>query len=68
MVHKLFVDGKDIVNILIVKHNDKYTTLYAHLSKYKRLFQGVLCHTRRLMGYVGSTGYSTGPCIMLWLY
>jgi len=47
---------------LIVKHNDKYTTLYAHLSKYKKgISKGSYVTQGDVIGYVGSTGYSTGP-------
>ena len=44
------------------KHNDKYTTLYAHLSKYKKgISKGSYVTQGEVIGYVGSTGYSTGP-------
>jgi murein DD-endopeptidase MepM/ murein hydrolase activator NlpD len=47
---------------VVVKHGDKYKTLYAHMS---RLAAGVRKGTRvnqgQVIGYVGSTGRSTGP-------
>jgi murein DD-endopeptidase MepM/ murein hydrolase activator NlpD len=47
---------------VMVKHNAKYKTLYAHMSK---LAAGVRKGTRvnqgQIIGYVGSTGRSTGP-------
>ena len=49
-------------NCVIVKHNEKYTTLYAHLSKFKKgVFKGSYVKQGDIIGYVGSTGYSTGP-------
>jgi murein DD-endopeptidase MepM/ murein hydrolase activator NlpD len=45
-----------------LQHNGKYETLYAHMS---RLARGVRAGTRvnqgQIIGYVGSTGRSTGP-------
>ena len=50
------------VNDLRGKHNEKYTTLYAHLSKFKSGVQkGSYVKQGDIIGYVGSTGYSTGP-------
>ena len=49
-------------NCVIVKHNDKYTTLYAHLSKFKSgARKGDYVKQGEIIGYVGSTGYATGP-------
>ena len=49
-------------NCVIVKHNEKYTTLYAHLSKFKSgVRKGSYVKQGDIIGYVGSTGYSTGP-------
>jgi murein DD-endopeptidase MepM/ murein hydrolase activator NlpD len=45
-----------------VKHNGTYTTAYAHLSGYaKGIRQGVHVKQGQILGYVGSTGLSTGP-------
>lgn len=49
-------------NTVILRHAGSYTTLYAHMSRYgkgirtgKRVIQG------QTIGYVGSTGWATGP-------
>ena len=49
-------------NCIKIRHNSSYSTVYAHLSKFavatkkgKRVKQG------QIIGYVGSTGKSTGP-------
>lgn len=45
-----------------IKHNGIYTTGYAHLSKYaKGLKKGDFVKQGTTIGYVGSTGMSTGP-------
>ena len=47
-------------NCVRIRHNSSYTTGYGHLSKFatktgRRVRQG------QIIGYVGSTGMSTGP-------
>jgi len=47
-------------NCIKIRHNNSYQTVYAHLSKFatrkgRRVTQG------QIIGYVGSTGMSTGP-------
>ena len=49
-------------NVVRIRHNSVYSTAYLHLSRYapglqvgKRVRQG------EVIGYVGSTGRSTGP-------
>ena len=47
---------------IIIKHRDGYTTLYGHLSAYaKGMKHGKKVYLGDVIGYVGSTGYSTGP-------
>ncbi len=49
-------------NYIKVKHNSVYTTQYAHLKAFARgLKQGDRVQQGQLIGYVGSTGYATGP-------
>jgi murein DD-endopeptidase MepM/ murein hydrolase activator NlpD len=43
-----------------VKHNNGLTTLYGHLSKYI-VSIGQRVERGEVIGYVGSTGYATGP-------
>ncbi len=45
-----------------IRHNNGYKTAYAHLSKYKKgISKGVRVNQGEVIGYVGSTGVSTGP-------
>ncbi|MEE9422383.1 MAG: peptidoglycan DD-metalloendopeptidase family protein [Gammaproteobacteria bacterium] len=47
---------------VVIKHGTKYSTLYAHLSRYQRgLKQGSRVRQGQIIGYVGSTGLATGP-------
>jgi murein DD-endopeptidase MepM/ murein hydrolase activator NlpD len=49
-------------NYVSIKHNSTYTTAYGHMSKYGRgIKKGVRVNQGRIIGYVGSTGMSTGP-------
>ena len=45
-----------------IRHNNGYKTAYAHLSNYKKgISKGVRVNQGDVIGYVGSTGNSTGP-------
>jgi len=49
-------------NCIVIKHNSTYQTVYAHLSKFaKGIRSGVRVKQGQIIGYVGSTGKSTGP-------
>ena len=49
-------------NCVVIKHNSTYQTIYAHMSKFsKGIRNGVRVKQGQIIGYVGSTGKSTGP-------
>mgnify|MGYP003974329065 CR=1 FL=1 len=49
-------------NCVKIKHNSTYETVYAHMSKFaKGIKSGVRVKQGQIIGYVGSTGKSTGP-------
>ncbi len=54
-------------NYVIIKHSDGYQTLYAHMTKYA-VKKGQVVNQGELIGYVGSTGYSTGPHLHFSVY
>ena len=49
-------------NCVKIKHNRVYQTVYAHMSKFgKGIKKGAKVKQGQIIGYVGSTGLSTGP-------
>ncbi len=49
-------------NCVVIKHNSTYQTVYAHMSKFASgIRSGVRVRQGQTIGYVGSTGKSTGP-------
>ena len=49
-------------NCVKIRHNSTYQTVYAHMSKFARGIKlGVRVKQGQTIGYVGSTGKSTGP-------
>tara|TARA_B110000305_G_C19403994_1_gene621699 strand:- start:391 stop:1695 length:1305 start_codon:yes stop_codon:yes gene_type:complete len=49
-------------NCIKIKHNSTYSTIYAHMSKFALgIKSGIRVKQGRIIGYVGSTGKSTGP-------
>jgi len=49
-------------NCVKIRHNSTYETIYAHMSKFARgIKKGVRVQQGQTIGYVGSTGKSTGP-------
>jgi murein DD-endopeptidase MepM/ murein hydrolase activator NlpD len=49
-------------NTIIIQHGAKYSTLYAHMSKFRSsLTAGSRVQQGQVIGYVGSSGLATGP-------
>jgi murein DD-endopeptidase MepM/ murein hydrolase activator NlpD len=49
-------------NCIVIRHNSTYQTIYAHMSKFANgIKYGVRVKQSQTIGYVGSTGKSTGP-------
>jgi murein DD-endopeptidase MepM/ murein hydrolase activator NlpD len=49
-------------NLVVLRHQSKYTTWYAHLSGFaKGLRKGMRVAQGDVIGYVGATGLATGP-------
>lgn len=48
-------------NTVKIQHNGTYTTSYMHLSKFGKISVGKMVKQGEVIGFVGSTGVSTGP-------
>lgn len=49
-------------NVVILQHGSRYTTLYAHMSKYRKgLRVGASVSRGQVIGYVGRSGLATAP-------
>jgi len=49
-------------NVVVLRHSGTYSTLYAHLSAFARgLKVGDRVSQAQVIGYVGQTGWATGP-------
>ncbi|MBC3930962.1 M23 family metallopeptidase [Undibacterium curvum] len=49
-------------NLVVVRHHSNYTTAYAHMSRFAAgIRKGSRVSQGEVIGYVGSTGWSTGP-------
>jgi murein DD-endopeptidase MepM/ murein hydrolase activator NlpD len=49
-------------NTVEIKHNERYSTLYAHLSDYApKMARGKNVNMGEVIGFVGTTGWATGP-------
>ncbi len=56
-------------NTIKIRHSDGYLTLYAHMKKFRRgMHRGRYVKKGQVIGYVGSTGLSTGPHLHFGLY
>ncbi len=54
--------SKSYGNYVKIRHNGSYETLYAHMSRFaKGVNVGTTVRQGQIIGYAGSTGYSTGP-------
>lgn len=49
-------------NFVVLRHHDQYTTAYGHLNAFaSSLQQGSRVEQGQVIGYVGRTGWATGP-------
>jgi murein DD-endopeptidase MepM/ murein hydrolase activator NlpD len=49
-------------NVVILQHDGRYTTVYAHLSRFAEdVRSGARIRQGDTLGYVGQTGWATGP-------
>jgi murein DD-endopeptidase MepM/ murein hydrolase activator NlpD len=49
-------------NVVILQHDGRYTTVYAHLSRFAEdVRSGARVRQGDTLGYVGQTGWATGP-------
>ncbi len=49
-------------NVIMVEHQRRYTTVYGHLSRFANgLHRGERVNQGDVIGYVGMTGWATGP-------
>ncbi|GAO28042.1 peptidase, M23/M37 family [Geofilum rubicundum JCM 15548] len=62
-------DPKGGGNFIKIRHNSVYTSLYMHLQGFgKGIKKGGFVQQGQLIGYVGSTGLSTGPHLDFRMY
>jgi murein DD-endopeptidase MepM/ murein hydrolase activator NlpD len=61
--------GQGYGNMLMIRHDEKFQSLYAHLSKFNPLVkEGTWVQQGEVIGYVGATGLATGPHLHFGLY
>ena len=49
-------------NTIVIQHNSRFKTLYAHMSRFAAgITAGTHVNQGQIIGYVGTTGRSTGP-------
>jgi len=63
----LFCRGVGYGNYVVIKHDNNLTTLYGHLSRYI-VKKGDRVNRGQLIGYMGKTGWSTGPHLHFTVY
>ena len=67
VIKKGYVGGAG--NMVKIKHNATYTSSYMHLSKYANgIREGSRVSQGQVIGYVGSTGLSSGPHLDFRMY
>jgi murein DD-endopeptidase MepM/ murein hydrolase activator NlpD len=56
-------------NVIKIRHADGYVTLYAHQKAFRRgIHRGVHVKQGQVIGYIGTTGLSTGPHLHFGVY
>lgn len=56
-------------NVVMIRYNNTYKTLYAHLEKFAtHVHSNQIVKKGQIVGYVGSTGWATGPHLHYSLY
>lgn len=56
-------------NLIKIQHSDGFLTLYAHQTSFKQgIKTGIKVQKGQVIGYIGSTGLSTGPHLHFGLY
>lgn len=53
--------SKSYGRVIYIKHISKYTTVYAHMSKFGKYKKGQWIRQGDIIGYIGQTGLATGP-------
>lgn len=68
---KVIFAGRDhgYGNAVVIRYGPKYKTLYGHMAHFaKGIHAGKRVHKGEVVGYVGSTGWSTGPHLHFEVY